>query len=77
MGESTSNKQNKWRCWRWIVPALVTLSGAINLANPHLNPRLHVAWFVLLPVAVIMCGYFLYANYRETRKHGSKASNST
>jgi len=76
MGEATSQKHNEERRWRWLPPALVTLSGAIALATPHLPPVLRVAWCVLLPVAALRCGYYLYANYRETRKHGSKASDS-
>ena len=76
MGEATSKKHNEERRWRWLGPALVTLSGVIALATPHLHPAIRVAGCVLLLVAAMRCGYYLYANYRETRQHGSKASNS-
>ena len=76
MGEATSKKPNEERRWRWLPPAMVILAGAMALATPHLPPILRIAWCVLLPAAAMKCGYYLYANYRETRKHGSKASDS-
>jgi hypothetical protein len=68
MHEPESNKKNSWQSSRWAVPALIVIAGIINLANPHLYPWLRVFWFMLLPLVAARCGYFLYLQYRESRK---------
>jgi hypothetical protein len=68
---------DRWRRWLWVTPAILSISGIANLMNPHLDPGLRVEWmFVLLPLAVILFGYFLYAHYRERRRRRD-ASNGT
>jgi hypothetical protein len=65
MSTPESNKPDRWRRWLWVTPAILIISGIVNVMNPHLDPGLRVVWMcVLLPLAVILFGYFLYAHYR-------------
>jgi uncharacterized membrane protein HdeD (DUF308 family) len=77
MSTPESNKPDRWRRWIWVTPAILIISGIVNLMNPRLDPGLRVVWmFGLLPLAVILFGYFLYGHYRERRRRRD-ASNGT
>jgi hypothetical protein len=60
-----------------VTPAIVIISGILNVTNPRLDPSVRVVWrLVLLPLAVILCGAFLSANPRERRRR-REASHGT
>ena len=53
--------------WRWASPALVIIAASIGLMNPISHPWMRKAWWILLTVAAIQFGYFLYIHFRDSR----------
>jgi len=47
----------------WVAPLLVFLAGVVNLGNPALHPILRKAWFVLIPIAVILMVVGVYFHF--------------
>ena len=54
--------------FQWIGPALVLISGIINLMNPDLDQELVYMWYVLTALAGILTIVGLYRLYKFSKK---------
>ncbi|MCA6075051.1 hypothetical protein [Fulvivirga sedimenti] len=54
--------------YQWIGPALVLISGIVNLMNPDLDKELVYIWYVLTSFAGILTAAGLYRLYKPREK---------
>lgn len=49
----------------WVGPGLVVIAGIINLLNPGISNVIKVAWYVLLPLALVAVIYGIISHIRS------------
>jgi len=54
--------------YQWIGPALVLISGIVNLMNPDLDKELVYIWYVLTSFAAILTVAGLYRLFKPEEK---------